>query len=162
MGLSLFTHQRRPLFCSFKQGQNVGVSFSIPSSFFEADITPSRPQRRISGPLCHLQNALLTALLPLFLLQSSRTREVHQVSIWATPSLPSPGMNVLRPEVIPSGQPSFRPILLPRAFWEAAMAPLGSSPAAHIQARLGVSSSRQLTGLPAPFCPPLSSPFWFT
>lgn len=46
-----------------------------------------------------------------FLLQSSRTREVHQVSIWATPLLASSGMNVHCPAVIPSCQPSFRPIL---------------------------------------------------
>lgn len=131
--------------------------FSTPSSSFEADITPSRPQRNISGSLCRLQHALLTALFPLFLLQSSRTREVHQVSIWATPLLPSPGTNALCSEVVPSGQPSFRPVLMSCAFWEAVMAPLGSS-ATHVQAHPGVSSSCPLSQAPCPFLPSPQSP----
>lgn len=60
------------------------------------------------------RSSLLIALSPLFLLQSPRAREVHQVSIWAAPLLPSSSAS---PSVSGSSQ---RPALPPSpAFWEA-------------------------------------------
>lgn len=46
---------------------------------------------------------------PLLLLQSSRTREIHQVSTGAVPSLPSSGRNVLCPRVVPGQLPPSSP-----------------------------------------------------
>lgn len=82
------------------------------------------------------RSSLLTALSPLFLLQSPRAREVHQVSIRAVPSLPSSSASALCPEVIPAASPP------------SVMCFLGGS-----QAHPGVSSSRQLKWAGSPQTP---------
>ena len=93
--------------CHVEWGHDVDVSCSTSSSFLESGRKPAAPRGRTLGP-CAIANALLTAVFPLFLFQSSRTREVHQVSIWATPLLPSSGTSVLCPAGVPQ-----QPALLP-------------------------------------------------
>ena len=88
---------------------------------------PAIPRGRPAGHCAVVASTLLTALFPLFLFQSSRPREVHQVSIWATPVTLFQYAHPLcyrHPPATsrPSGQSSAR------SSGEARMVPLGSSP----------------------------------
>lgn len=67
------------------------------------------PRGRSLGPA--VPEAPANGPFPLFLLQSARTREVHQVSMWATPLLPP--VRVLCPELIPVASPPSGPVSVP-------------------------------------------------
>lgn len=111
----------------------------LPAScpFFESVIGPTIPEEELRV-VALLQKLPANHTLPLFLLQSPRAREVHQVSIWAAPSLPSSSASALCPKVIPAASPPSVTRIL-----GGSQAPLGSS-STPVQAHPGVSSSRQL------------------
>lgn len=62
------------------------------------------------GHCAVVASAPLTAVFPLFVFQSSRAREVHQVSIWATPITPFRDTSPVL-QASPSDQPPFWPVL---------------------------------------------------
>lgn len=109
---------------------------------------PAIPRGRPAGHRAVVASTSLTALFPLFLFQSSRAREVHQVSIRATPVTLfqyAHALSCRHPPATshPSGQSSAR------ASREARMAPPGSSP----ETRVPPGPPGHLLILPAELAP---------
>lgn len=109
---------------------------------------PTVPRGRPAGHRAVLVIAPLTAVFPLFLFQSSRTREVHQVSIRATPVTlfrDARPLSCERPLATsrPCGQSPTR------VSGEARMAPPGSSP----ETRVPPGPPGRLLVLPAELAP---------
>lgn len=135
VGRSLLTHQRRLCFAASSRDKMSMVHSSF-LSILGVGHRAYHPQRKNSGRLPCSRSSLLTALSPLFLLQSPCARKVHQVSIWAVPPLPPSSASALCLKVIPAASPPSVTCIL-----GGRQVPLGS-PSTPVQAHPGVSPSR--------------------